>query len=71
MPLPWDQRDNNLCLGQHLSSNFCKTYLYVTQTAQLQQGIILQMLFKVLNLLEKPVSRGLYGLPWFEILKDM
>lgn len=39
--------------------------------AQLQQGVILQMLFKVLSLLEKPVSRGLYGVPWFEILKNM
>lgn len=46
-------------------------YLHVTQTAQLQQGIILQMLFKVLSLLEKPGSCGLYGVSWFEILKDM
>ena len=67
-----------MCLGQQLSPNFYTTYLYVTQTAQLQQGVFYRKEpVKVLSVQrinsgrEKPMSHGLRGVPQFESLKDI
>jgi len=76
--LPQGLCDNNLCLVQRLSPNFCKVYLYATQTAQLHQdGFLEKVSVKVLSVQrinsgrEKSMGHGLCGVPEFETLQDM